>query len=191
LGGGYTLGKSWACIGQNLAYTKAAWEAVGGFDKIRHLISGDDVNLMQLMRRNGHRIIFNFDPLSFVYTHPVPSWKRLVNQRSRWASNMKYQLTFNPEFFFILLSMAFMYWGGPLMLIFNWKLAIAIFAFRVLIELTFLSYARSRFGVTARMLRFYPVWIVIQTFFLVFTMVLGQLNLFIWHGKRPPKGARV
>ncbi|HOH78528.1 MAG TPA: glycosyltransferase [Candidatus Cloacimonadota bacterium] len=191
LGGGYTLGKSWACIGQNLAYTKAAWESVGGFDKIRHLISGDDVNLMQLMRRSGHRIIFNFNPQSFVYTHPVPSWKRLVNQRSRWASNMKYQLTFNPEFFFILLSMAFMYWGGPLMLIFNWQLALAVFAFRMLIEITFLSYARSRFGVTARMMRFYPIWMVIQTFFLVFTMVLGQFNLFIWHGKRPPKGARV
>jgi hypothetical protein len=26
---------------------------------------------------------------------------------------------------------------------------------------------------------------VIQTFFLVFTMVLGQFNLFSWHGKKP------
>lgn len=189
LGGGYTLGKSWACIGQNLAYTKKAWEDVGGFDKIRHLISGDDVNLMQLMRRSGHRIIFNFDPQSFVYTHPVESWKQLSNQRARWASNMKYQLTFNPEFFFILLSMAFMYWGAPLLLLFNWKLALVAFAFRIAIELMFLSYARSHFQVTGKMMRFYPVWIAIQTFFLVFTMVLGQLNIFVWHGKRPPKGA--
>ncbi|MDZ4183193.1 MAG: glycosyltransferase [Candidatus Cloacimonadaceae bacterium] len=188
LGGGYTLGKSWACIGQNLAYTRAAFDAVGGFDSIRHLISGDDVNLMQLMRRKGHRIIFNFDKRSFVNTLPVKSWRHLLNQRSRWASNMKYQLKFNPEFFFILLSMAFMYWGAVFMLFFSWKLALGIFAFRVCIEHIMVSYARGHFNVSARMLRFYPLWLVIQTFFLVFTMVLGQFNLFVWHGKKPYKG---
>jgi cellulose synthase/poly-beta-1,6-N-acetylglucosamine synthase-like glycosyltransferase len=187
LGGGYTIGRSWACIGQNLAYTRSAFDAVGGFASIRNLISGDDVNLMQLMRRSGHRIIFNFDPRSFVSTNPVRSWKQLLNQRSRWASNMKYQLKFNPEFFFILLSMAFMYWGAPLMFFFSWKLALIFLAARVFIELTLISYARAKFDVTLRMLRFYPLWLVIQTFFLVFTMVLGQFNLFVWHGKKPPK----
>lgn len=187
LGGGYTLGKSWACIGQNLAYTRKAFEDVGGFSSIRNLISGDDVNLMQMMRRSGHKIIFNFDPRSFVSTNPVKSWKQLVNQRTRWASNMKYQLRFNPEFFFILLSMAFMYWGVPLMFIFSWKLALVFLATRIAVELTFVSYAREKFHVSSRMLLFYPLWLVIQTFFLVFTMLLGQFNLFVWHGKKPPK----
>lgn len=187
LAGGYTLGKSWACIGQNLAYRKSAFEDVGGFDKIRHLISGDDVNLMQLMRRRGHKIVFNFLPSSFVYTHPVKSWRQLVNQRSRWASNMKYQLKFNPEFFFILLTMAFIYWGGLVMMLFSFKLGLFIFAFRILIENIMASYARSSFGVSNKMMLFYPIWLVIQTFFLVFTMVLGQFNIFVWHGKRPYK----
>jgi len=188
MAGGYTIGRSWACIGQNLAYTRKAFEDVGGFAQIRHLISGDDVNLMALMRRTGHKIIFNFQPASFVYTHPVKSWKHLLNQRSRWASNLKLQLKFNPEFFFILVSMAFLYWGDLIMLFFSLKLAIAIFAFRILIENLMVSYARKHFDVTARMLSFYPIWLFIQTFFLVFTMILGQFNLFVWHGKRPPKG---
>jgi cellulose synthase/poly-beta-1,6-N-acetylglucosamine synthase-like glycosyltransferase len=187
LAGGYTLGRSWACIGQNLAYRKSAYESVGGFSQIRHLISGDDVNLMQLMRRKGHRIIFNFFPASFVHTHPVKSWKQLVNQRSRWASNMKYQLKFNPEFFFILLTMAFIYWGGIIMMLFNLWLGLIIFGLRILIENIFVSYTRKRFGVSAKMMLFYPIWLVIQTFFLVFTMVLGQFNFFVWHGKRPYK----
>ncbi len=185
LAGGYTLGKSWACIGQNLAYTKEAFYKVGGFDRIRHLISGDDVNLMQLMRRSGMRIIFNFDPKSYTYTLPVKSWHHLLNQRTRWASNMKYQLRSNPEFFFILLSMAFMYWGSILVLFFNWKIALGILVLRVFFELIFLKNNRARFGITARMMRFYPKWIAVQTFFLVLTMVLGQFNLFVWHGKRP------
>lgn len=188
LGGGYTLGKSWACIGQNLAYRKSAFLDVGGFTKIAHLISGDDVNLMQLMRRKGHKIIFNFSSASFTHTHPVKSWKQLVNQRSRWASNMKYQLTFNPEFFFILFSMACLYWGGLVMMLINLKLGLAIFAYRILIENIMISYSRKHFGISARMLGFYPIWLTIQTFFLVFTMILGQFGIFVWHGKRPPKG---
>lgn len=185
LAGGYTLGKSWACIGQNLAYSKAAFDAVEGFARIKHLISGDDVNLMQLMRKQGMKIVFNFDPAGFTYTKPVQAWVQLVNQRTRWASNMKYQLRSNPEFFFILLSMAFMYWGSLLVLMFNWKLAAGIFVLRLICELVFVQNNRKRFGITAKMMTFYPVWIVIQTFFLVFTMVLGQFNLFVWHGKKP------
>ncbi|MFW5628239.1 MAG: glycosyltransferase [Candidatus Cloacimonadaceae bacterium] len=187
LGGGYTLGKSWACIGQNMAYRKSAWEDVGGFEKIMHLISGDDVNLMQLMRRKGHKIIFNFSAKSFTYTHPVQSWKQFVNQRSRWASNMKYQLKFNPEFFFILFSMACLYWGSIILMFINLKLGLAVFAYRIIIEHIMIAYTRKHFGVSGRMLRFYPFWVIIQTFMLVFTMVLGSLGLFVWHGKRPPK----
>ena len=187
LGGGYTLGKSWACIGQNHAYRKSAWEEVGGFSKIWSLMSGDDVNLMQLMRRNGHKIVFNFSPASFTHTHPVKSWKQFINQRSRWASNMKYQLRFNPEFFFILFSMACLYWGGIILMFINLKLGLVVFLYRILIEQIMISYSHRHFGVSARMLSFYPIWLVIQTFMLVFTMLLGQFNFFVWHGKRPPK----
>ncbi|MCK9556995.1 MAG: glycosyltransferase [Candidatus Cloacimonetes bacterium] len=187
LGGGYTLGKSWACIGQNLAYRKSAWEDVGGFKKIWHLMSGDDVNLMQLMRRKGHKIIFNFSPASFVHTHPVSSWKQFINQRSRWASNMKYQLKFNPEFFFILFSMACLYWGSIILFFINLKLGLLVLMYRILIEQIMISYSRKHFGISARMLSFYPIWLIIQTFMLVFTMLLGQFNIFVWHGKRPPR----
>ncbi len=139
------------------------------------------------MRKKGHRIIFNFSPTSFVYTHPVKSWKQLINQRSRWASNMKYQLKLNPEFFFILFSLACLYWGGLLMLFFNYKLALLIFAYRIIMENFTFHYSHSRFGITKAMLTFYPVWLIIQNFFLVFTMVLGQFNIFVWQGKRPDK----
>lgn len=188
LSGGYTLGKSWACIGQNLAYRKSAWLDVGGFSKIMHLISGDDVNLLQLMRRKGHKIIFNFASSSFTHTYPVQSWKEFINQRSRWASNMKYQLSLNPEFFFILFSMACLYWGSIILLFVNFPLGLAFLLYRILVELCMISYSRKHFGVSARMLNFYPVWLAIQTFLLVFTMILGQLGLFVWHGKHPPKG---
>jgi len=81
--------------------------------------------------------------------------------------------------------MAFMYWGGLIMLFFNIKIALIIFLYRIIVENITISYSRSRFGFTKEMLRFYPIWLVIQNFFLVLTMVLGQFNIFVWKGKRP------
>lgn len=77
-----------------------------------------------------------------------------------------------------------------MMMFFNFYLGLFIFAFRILIENITLNNARRFFGVSARMMRFYPIWLVIQTFFLVFTMVLGQFNIFVWHGKRPYKRSK-
>jgi hypothetical protein len=67
---------------------------------------------------------------------------------------MKYQLKFDPEFFFILLSMGLMYWGGVLMFIFSWKIALSIMIFRWTVENVFLSYTRKRFGVGMKWLGF-------------------------------------
>lgn len=71
------------------------------------------------------------------------------------------------------------------MLFFNYKLALFILAYRIIIENIIFNFSRSRFGITKEIMKFYPVWLVIQSFFLVFTMVLGQFNIFVWHGKRP------
>ena len=88
----------------------------------------------------------------------------------------------------ILFSMACLYWGGIILMFVNLRLGLWVFAYRIVIELMMMSYSHKHFGVKSRMLLFYPVWLVIQTFMLVFTMVLGQLGIFVWHGKRPPKG---
>ena len=46
LAGCYTIGKSWACVGQNLAYRRSAFYDVGGFSKIKHLL----VNKLSIVR---------------------------------------------------------------------------------------------------------------------------------------------
>lgn len=40
LAGCYTIGKSWACVGQNLAYRCSAFYDVGGFSKINICFPG-------------------------------------------------------------------------------------------------------------------------------------------------------
>ncbi|RLC55625.1 MAG: hypothetical protein DRH89_07305, partial [Candidatus Cloacimonadota bacterium] len=105
--GAISLGKYFSCSGQNIAYKKEAFNKVGGFEKIKHIISGDDVNLMQLFRKSGMKVSFAFTDHSYVYTQPIKNIGKFLSQRSRWTSNMKWQIILNPEFFVYLLSVFF------------------------------------------------------------------------------------
>jgi len=189
MAGSYTIGKSFAAIGQNLAYTRDAFDKVGGFGSIKHMLSGDDVNLMQLMRLAGMNIKFNFSPYSFVYTEPIPNWKMLVNQRTRWASNMKAQRALNPEFFMILVCIVCFYICNLALFIINWKIGLLFFLCKVLIEIELFYMGFPYLKADRKMLFFYPVWQVIQPFFLTLTTILGQFNLYRWRGRSPIKGA--
>ena len=102
--GAIASGKYFSCSGQNISYKKEAFEKVGGFEKINHLISGDDINLMQLFRKSKLKVRFAFSAHSFALTQPIQNWKKLFSQRIRWASNMKWQIGLNPEFFIQLKS---------------------------------------------------------------------------------------
>ena len=75
------------CNGANLAYQKAAFIAVGGFKDIDHIASGDDMFLMNKIKKQFP------DGLGYLYaqeatvaTHPMDSWNAFLNQRIRWAS---------------------------------------------------------------------------------------------------------
>ena len=51
--GSCALGRPMAASGQSLGFRRAAYEQVGGYRSIRHRVSGDDVLLLQLIRRAG------------------------------------------------------------------------------------------------------------------------------------------
>ena len=97
-----------AASGQNLAFLREAFFDVGGYEKVMHRASGDDVLLMQTMRRSGRwSIVFANQPTTFV-RHPVAgSWGGLFGQRSRWASNAPTLARLDPLFFgYMLLAYA-------------------------------------------------------------------------------------
>ncbi len=86
-GAGISKGYLLMANGANLAYEKAAFEAVGGFDGIDHLASGDDMLLMQKMAATyPGQISFLKNPKATVHTHAQPSWHSFLQQRIRWAS---------------------------------------------------------------------------------------------------------
>ncbi len=169
-----------SCSGQNLAYRKSAFETVGGFEKIKHLVSGDDVNLMQLFRKAGMKIRFAFNQHSFTNTHPIGNWQQLFNQRGRWASNMKWQLSLNPEFF-VYLGSAFLIVIMPYFFVFKyWWIALFIVATRIIGEFLFLKLGFVKFKEEKNRLKFYLVWFILQPVYFIVVAFKGAIDQFSW-----------
>ncbi len=178
--GAILSGKHFSCSNQNLAYRKTAFDKVGGFKKIKHLLSGDDVNLMQLFRKHRLKVRFSLIKHSFVYTQPVSSLGELISQRSRWASNAKWQLMLNPEFFFYLIVVFLIHISILVLLFLNWQTALLLFVTKLLSEYIFVSAHYPLFDPDRQRLTFFPVWSILQPFYLIMVTFRGIFSLYSW-----------
>jgi len=86
--GAIRIGKPIMCNGANLAYSKTAFYTIKGFEKDKKYSSGDDVFLLQNMKKTfGSKSIgFLKSKNAIVYTKPQNSIKGFINQRIRWTS---------------------------------------------------------------------------------------------------------
>ena len=75
------------CNGANLAYQKAVFHKVDGFQGIDHIASGDDMLLMQKIALSfPNKLYFLKSTSAIVNTGPARTWRAFLNQRIRWAS---------------------------------------------------------------------------------------------------------
>jgi glycosyltransferase involved in cell wall biosynthesis len=85
--GSFGTGNPVLCNGANLAFEKNAFYLVQGYKGNNHLASGDDVFMLQKMKRMFPDMVhFIKSKDAIVYTQAVPTWKALIKQRIRWAS---------------------------------------------------------------------------------------------------------
>lgn len=104
--GSIGLGKGWLCTGRNLAYRREVYDKVGGYEQIRHSVSGDDDLFLQLVRRQTQwKIRYSTSPFTFVPTTPPPSFGIFVEQRKRHFSAAKF-FPFSMKLFFFLFHLA-------------------------------------------------------------------------------------
>jgi biofilm PGA synthesis N-glycosyltransferase PgaC len=92
---GIGLNRAYMCTGRNFAYRKAVFQQIGGFEKIKHSISGDDdLMIQQIQRETQWKIRYMIEPESFVKTQPPLTFAEFINQRKRHFSASKfYSLT--------------------------------------------------------------------------------------------------
>lgn len=89
--GSIAIGKGWLCTGRNLEYRKKVFEAVGGYEKIKHSISGDDDLFLQLVQRTTDwKIQYLTTQKSQIPTFPPPTFRDFVEQRKRHFSAAKF-----------------------------------------------------------------------------------------------------
>lgn len=73
--------------GANFLFSKAAFNAVGGYEGIDKKASGDDMMLLQKIDRAfPNSLSFLYHEQAIVNTPVQPDWSSFLNQRIRWAS---------------------------------------------------------------------------------------------------------
>ena len=99
--GAIGMNLAWLCTGRNLAYRRSVFEQVGGFERIKMSVSGDDDLFLQLVRRQTQwNIRYATSPESVVRTAPPGSFAEFVTQRTRHFSAGKYFTLPMKAFFF-------------------------------------------------------------------------------------------
>lgn len=85
--GTFGMRKPLMCNGANLAYEKAAFESVKGFEGNDHIASGDDLFLLEKMQAAfPSQVHFLKNEAQIVYTRTESNWTAVVRQRVRWAA---------------------------------------------------------------------------------------------------------
>ena len=77
-------GKAVMCSGANLIVRREAWLACEG-DLHPEIPSGDDMFLLEAIKRKGMRVTVIDEPDYTAVVHPIPTWGAFVKQRMRWA----------------------------------------------------------------------------------------------------------
>ncbi|MDZ7360916.1 MAG: glycosyltransferase [candidate division KSB1 bacterium] len=90
IGAGATgLGRPVSIIGNNFAFRRAAYEAVGGYQKIGFSIIEDFALMRAIDEQTDWQVVFPLDPQLVVTSEPAKTWREFYEQRQRWAAGGK------------------------------------------------------------------------------------------------------
>ncbi|MEZ4884269.1 MAG: glycosyltransferase [Chitinophagales bacterium] len=175
--------------GANMAYTRAAFETVNGFEGIDHIASGDDMLLMTKIAQkfpNQIRFLKNLD--ATVYTYPQPDWASFVQQRLRWASkSAQYKdkriifflvavYLFNISIFFNLIAGIF--WNADLL-----QLFLLQFVLKSIFDFAYLRTACRFFNRNELLSLFLPAQLA-HILYIIVIGVWSQFGQFEWKGRK-------
>ena len=174
--------------GANLAFSKATYEQVGGYEGIEHLASGDDYLLMMKMNNIApHRIAYLKSANAIVTTTPQYTWSGFLQQRIRWASKSgKYSDTRLTAVLLLVylfnLSFAVLVIAGIFYPASFW-LAGILFAIKVIAEYIFLVPV-ARFFRRLWVLRYFPFLQPLHILYIIAAGFLGFVGDYQWKGRK-------
>ncbi|MEO8403941.1 MAG: glycosyltransferase [Chitinophagaceae bacterium] len=134
-------------VGRNLSYKKGLFLRNKGFASINHIPSGDD-DLFINKVATGKNTAVIIDPEAVTRSIPKTTWKGWFKQKSRHYTTAKF---YRPRHKFLLGSyFATQFLFYPLFIVsaifFSWKLALVVFAVRIIVQAVILYKAMGKMG---------------------------------------------
>jgi cellulose synthase/poly-beta-1,6-N-acetylglucosamine synthase-like glycosyltransferase len=186
--GGIGLGLSLTCSGRSLAYRRTVWDAVGGFNQIKSLVSGDDDLFLHLvMQKTNWKTVYALHPDALVYSNPPLNFKAFAMQRTRHASKGKhYALKLKSILILVYLYNLYLFIGGlslPFLPFIIQGVLILSFLLKSLIEFRLLFNGAKKFQ-KEYYLKFFPLAIFLHIPYVVIFGFLGTFKNFQWKGQK-------
>lgn len=188
--GAGNLGIPLAASGQNLGYRRKAYDQVKGYRSIAHRVSGDDVLLLQLIKRKtAWKSVFASHHNSFVTSRPQTTIREFINQRKRWASNGSYQIKLNFTFFtylFVVYINNFtLLFGIPAALYLGTEqgFVLSCLLLKFLVE-GIIAVKNARLMNRSDLVKYFPIWFLLQMPYVVIVGLFGSFGSFTWKGRK-------
>lgn len=167
-------------VGRNMAYRKDAYEGSGGYDKLLHFKSGDDVHLTELFRQKVKgKITFCASGDSFTYTQPPEKLSEILHQQIRKNSKLLKKSVQS----ILLTAYLFLYHAGliafPFIIPDLFDFWLFLVGLKLISEFIVLAYSSVKFKEKGLILfipfmqLFYPVYVIILA-------LTGSLQIFKW-----------
>ncbi|PZF74279.1 glycosyltransferase [Taibaiella soli] len=175
------------CNGANLAFTRAAFNAVNGYEGTEHLASGDDYLLMMKMQdRFPERIDTLKAQQAIVRTAPQTTWNGFLQQRIRWASKSG---KYNDKRLTIALVMVYLLNVAMLVLLFFccnklWlTVLLPMYFVKTIVEIYYLIPV-SRFFMKTRQLVIFPFLQPLHVLYISLAGFLGIVGVYKWKDRK-------
>lgn len=181
--GSIGIGHPLSANGNNLAYRRAAYDAIGGYDGIEHIVGGDDDLMAQRIAASPWKVRFATHTAATVYTQPSDTLLSFIRQRVRWISKgLIYGGWLTPFLVVMWLYLVLFSVSLPLWLLGMWPSVWAIWLVKVLVDGLFLGFGSIYMG-QARNLRAWPIAELLYAPYAVLVSAWGNLGRFTWKGR--------
>jgi cellulose synthase/poly-beta-1,6-N-acetylglucosamine synthase-like glycosyltransferase len=190
------LKKPVLCNGANLAYTREAFESVGGFAGNDHLASGDDLFLLhKITSMPTRKVVYHLSEDVVVNTLPESGWLAFFRQRIRWGSKTRHYRdgSLLPVLAFVFLyNLILMIWmvmcmQGCLQHADSCKAMRIVlgvgFGIKMIAELSLMMPA-ARFFNLRKTIIWFPLMQPLHVGYTVLAGILSQFRTFTWKGRR-------
>lgn len=187
-GASLALGSPNMANGANLAYDRAAFEEMGGFEGTAQVASGDDEFLLHKFHaRWPGSALFVRDPRAVVRTRALADWESFGQQRRRWAS--KWPLYQNVAARAVAIGVYLFHFATVLSILLcciGWhegKMFFWQYLIKFAVEYVFLSQVLRDTGVS-RGSRYILLMSLLHPFYIVWMGAAGYRSGYVWKGRR-------